>query len=391
MTLPYPEDFTSQAFDYEETFQGVDPFCVQAALRYAEHAGWAVLWLAEDSTDGGKLPPRNCARCDYRIAGPEAAHDKAMCSCLTCHGFHAGTRDPGRIRAAYQKVRGMGRVPHLAVATGRLSRLLVLDAEAGEGVETLDRFGEATNGEVFSLPQTLTARSVSGGVHLFYLLPTGWEGRVKSGRVLKDVDVKCEGGYVGVVDGQTQRAWVDVGVPMVEAPTDLLEWLTKGKRLGPGGGATGGGSGGGIGSGYNFKLFLEKGCPDGFRDHFFNDLAFRLRKRGAGLAEMVEVCWEAWQKVAQPPDARWEMPWQDVESKIHRVHGEVSPDSLTNTQSSWVKGVASGNGSAGTRVKAGSASRTDIGGALSHGAQRRVGNVVVVGRDHGQLNKNAGQ
>lgn len=344
-----------------------DPFPVQAALRYAG-VGWKVLWLVVDSSEG-KIPPRNCPRCDF--GGGAQRHDMASCPCLTCHSFHAATCEPGHIRAAYRHLKSIGREPHLAVATGKVSGLLVVDAEQGAGVESLDRIQEATGGLVDVLPPTLTARSVSGGLHLFFRLAPG-SGYVTSGRVLPDVDVKVDGGYVGVVDGQSARSWVNVSVGLADAPRDLLAWLGRSKRLVQGGvgrAANGGSGGQGTGAGvdYNFAEFCRQGCPDGYRDYFFNDLLFRSRKSGRELAELVDVAWTHWRRVAQPPHARWEMPWEHVEGKIRRIMGEVVPDryQLDEGRHRWVQGLGGLGGLGGL--------------APPVGVTRRIGNVTVVG------------
>jgi hypothetical protein len=247
---------------------------------------------------------------------------------------------------------------------------LVVDAEQGAGVESLDRIQEATGGAVGILPQTLTARSVSGGLHLFFKLPSG-SGYVTSGRVLPDVDVKADGGYVGVVDGQSARSWVDVSVGLAAAPSDLLAWLGRSRRRVVGGAASGAGgtanaaTGGldvGVGVDYNFAEFCRQGCPDGYRDYFFNDLLFRTRKGGAELAELVEVGWSHWRRAAQPPHARWEMPWEHVEGKIRRIMGEVVPDGVSETQRRWMTSVSAG------------------GLNPAPGEIRKVGNVTLMGR-----------
>jgi hypothetical protein len=319
-----------------------DPFHLTAALRYAERAGWAVLWLATDGS-GGKVPPRNCERCDF--ARGATRHDMAACECLTCHSFHAATRDPERVRAALALVPG----GHLAIRTGTASRLLVVDAEAHAagpdeptGLEVLESWESWTGGEAGSLPPTLAARSVSGGLHLFYRLPAGEV--ITSGRILPSVDVKAEGGYVGAVDGRSARRWVEPLRPLVDAPPELLAWLSRSRRRGTGGGSGGGGGGGGGAAarpdGYDFRLFKAEGCPDGYRDYFFNALLFQERKAGATLEQLLDVGFRHWGRCAQPPDARYEMPWEHVEYKARRVFHEVAPEpAVTAAGSRWAAAV----------------------------------------------------
>lgn len=258
----------------------------------------------------------------------------ATCECLLCHGFHAATRDRDHLDLM------LAALPTgaLAIATGQPSGVIVLDAEShareGEptGLDVLDDWEGWTHGDAGSLPPTLTARSVSGGTHLYYRVPPGV--RVVSGRILPGVDVKGDGGYVGVVSGSNDRAWVDPATPVADAPTELLGWLTGSRRRGTG---TGGGSGGaGRPNGYDFEAFARDGCPDGHRDFFFNDLLFRSRRAGASLDELTELALRHWLRVAQPPVARYEMPWEDVHYKVERVFNEIQPMELSAGQSAWV-------------------------------------------------------
>ena len=90
-----------------------------AALRYMGN-GWPVFVLGRS-----KRPVANCAAC--RAAG--AGHDKAGCTCLTCHGFYAATLDPDRLAAMLVKVPG----GLLAIRTGRVSGLCVVDIDPRNG------------------------------------------------------------------------------------------------------------------------------------------------------------------------------------------------------------------------------------------------------------------
>lgn len=333
---------------------------VRAHAHSYIRGGWAVLLLGVDSS-GRKIPTANCPRCDTRR--PDfVAHDRESCECLTCHGFYAATRDPDRFDRMLARLPGGA----LAVRTGRASRLLVVDAEAyaqaGEqltGLQTLERWEEAVGG--WSLPATLTARSISGGLHLFYRLPAGSDVRITSGRVLDGVDVKAEAGYVGAVSGTNDRRWVDVGVPVADAPAELLDWLGGSRRRGLGGGRSGSGSGSGgrRAPGYDFVRFRRDGCPGGHRDVFVNDVLFRARKSGATMDEMYELAWYHWERFAQPPDARWYMPWEHVAPKVPHVYRSVEPDELPRAQRGWLAAVTA---------------------PPAAGEVRRVGAVTLVGR-----------
>lgn len=295
-------------------------------LRTVAHSyidrGWAVMLLATDSA-GGKIPPANCPECNWRDPA-YVKHVADDCDHLLCHGFYAATHSHDRFDQM------LTALPHgqLAVRTGRASRLLVIDAEAQSkheneptGLEVLEQW-QTYAGTSWDLPQTLSSRSVKGGLHLYYELPEDAP-EIGSGRVLPNVDVKAEYGYVGVPSGQTPRTWVDPGAVLRPAPKELLEWLRGTKRRG-----TGGPGGGGVArpDGYDFHAFLKDGCPDGHRDFFFNDLAFRLRKSGTPRQSYDEQIWSAWTRADQPPDAQYEMPWEHVWYKLERIWATIEPD-----------------------------------------------------------------
>jgi putative DNA primase/helicase len=292
--------------------------------------GWHVMLLSVDNSTG-KLPPKNCSRCDWR--NPNAVrHDAASCDCLLCHGFHAATSDHNRFD---QMVNAL---PHgsLAIRTGQPSRLLVIDAEANSkhpdeptGLDVIEQWESWVGG--WSLPNTLTARSVSGGVHLYYELPVGTQ--ITTARYLPNVDIKADPGYVGAVVNGSQRTWVDPSIQVAPVSGDMLTWLLKRKtrQLQQGNSLS-------APDGYDYDTFIAEGCPDGYRDYFFNDIIYRLRKRGVSRRRLEEEVFTQWQKCAQPPDARYEMPWENVEYKIERVWNTVTPEVQTTTtaQRDWV-------------------------------------------------------
>lgn len=304
--------------------------------RALEHMarGWAVFLLSKDDHEG-KIPVRNCERCDPRTG---TYHDKESCDCLTCHGFYAATKD----RARFEQM--LTAVPngYLAVRTGAASRLLVVDAEAtaepGEptGLEVLDQWEAWTAGAAGALPHTLTARSQGGGLHLYYRVPDGAPHLPSKNRVLPSVDVKADGGLVGAVGSRSgKRTWVDESVPVATLPPEFIEWYLGQRGRSGAGHLTGGGD---RPPGYDFDLFLREGCPGGHRDYFFNDLLFRLAKRGVSREEVTHAAYDAWERCAQPPDARTRCEWWHIEYKLDRVLNEVTPDEDTATdgQRAWL-------------------------------------------------------
>jgi len=289
-----------------------------SAERYTQVAGWRIFIVRENKST---FP--NCVTC----AEAGYTHKFSECGHLLCHAQHAGTTDMDRIREMFE------RYPNglLAVATGRVSRLIALDFEAHTddpelptGLDVLDGWESYTQG--MTLPNTLVAQTGSGGRHLLYQI--GDDDVVTSrNRILPSTDVKGDGGYVVLPPGPG-RVWITRGLP-AHAPAELLTWLaerrgrsstawnskTTGQRVGHA-------------DGYDFELFFRAGCPGGYRDEFINDLIFRLRKRGKSYAEAINIVQYAHSMVAQPPYAKYYMPWDHVQYKLDRVWRTVQPDAV---------------------------------------------------------------
>ncbi|TQS43746.1 bifunctional DNA primase/polymerase [Cryptosporangium phraense] len=143
-----------------------------AAFGYAGR-GWPVFFLGRT-----KRPVQNCPACPTGAPG----HDPAACECLTCHGFHAATLDPARIRAMHAAVPG----GKLAIATGLRAGLAVADIDP--------RNGGAIDHAL--MPPTYAVSSGGRGWHLYYQHPGG--ARIPSRELAghPGVDIKADGGYV---------------------------------------------------------------------------------------------------------------------------------------------------------------------------------------------------
>lgn len=278
-----------------------------------------------------KHPLRQCSPCSE--AGPE--HDPEACDHLVCHAFYAASADPDRVRAQVEYHPG----GLLALRTGRPSGLVVIDLEASAdgpdeptGLEVCDRWEEFTGG--VALPDTLAARTGSGGLHLLYRYG---EPLASHNRVLPSVDLKADGGYVVLPPGPGRR-WTNGG-PAAALPEELAEWLRgrtgRSARRGPGGANAGSRAPVGHRSGYDYREFIRSGCPVGWRDEFLNDLAFRLRKAGVGWDDAVTRTREAWSRLEQPEDAFFRWEW--VEYKLRNVWRRVEPEELPRHARRWVE------------------------------------------------------
>lgn len=284
-----------------------------AATAYIER-GWYVFTVSES-----KIPWANCDRC------APGAHGGIECSCLSCHGHLAGTRDVSRVRAM---IWGRGGNCRLALDCGR-SGLVVIDAEGDDrsgvgmtGLEALDQVESFTGGR--GLPATeLRAVTGSGGVHLFYT------GTARSAnRVLPNVDMKAGGGFVVVppAEGRNWLSWT--GEPGTWDPELFADTATRA-------------SGGGASTGGPLRDRVVDGIvPAGERYEYTRNLVYKLRKRDVSRAEAEEVMRREWSRYAQPPSASSVLPWSQVLYELDRCWARVQPERLSATQQAWINGMS---------------------------------------------------
>ncbi|WP_239404765.1 bifunctional DNA primase/polymerase [Frankia sp. Cj3] len=157
-----------------------------------------------------KRPVANCPACHSTKDGP--AHDPQACTCLTCHGFYAATKDHTHIAAMLTAVPdGL-----LAVRTGTPSGLVVVDIDPHHGGQ-LDRN---------LMTPTATVATGGGGWHLYYTHP----GHTVRSRPLPSrpgIDIKGDGGYVVTppsVHPTTGHPYRWIGRrPVAEMPPTLID------------------------------------------------------------------------------------------------------------------------------------------------------------------------
>jgi hypothetical protein len=281
--------------------------------------GWKVFALA-----ASKSPLRNCGKC---YAGACPGQDKCECGNVACHGYYAATTNLDHVRAMLWRA---GEGGMLAVRTGAASGVVAVDAEGtdndeyGEtGIEVLDSFATWTEG--VALVPTLKAHTSGGGVHLLYKVT---DGSVNSrNRILPNVDIKGEGGYIAVPPAAGRR-WEDWSAILEEPGDALSAWLQT--RTGSVAAGTG------IGAGILSSLRTAEVIPSGQRYEFTRDLVYHLRRSGQSWDEAVAICREYHGRYAQPPVARYELPWRQVEYELTRVWARVTPEeTLSFGRQAW--------------------------------------------------------
>lgn len=126
---------------------------------------------------------------------------------LTPNGFWEATTDEGVVR------RWWGGWPsaNVGVPTGEASGLLVLDVDAGDGLDSIVDLA-LRRGEP---PRTARARTGGGGEHLYFAFSADEEVRNSQGYLGPGLDVRGAGGYVIVPPSRTigPYEWVDRSRP----------------------------------------------------------------------------------------------------------------------------------------------------------------------------------
>jgi P4 family phage/plasmid primase-like protien len=240
------------------------------------------------------------------------------------HGHNDATLDQAQVIQWFGAERGW----NLAIPGGPASRLVFIDADvASGGLETLDQWYELG---LPDLPQTLRCRTGGGGLHIIYRLPDAAP-RLKSGRIVTGVDVKCDGGYVVTAPSRHRSGkryhWMESDVPVATAPDELVAWLLTTPRIKAGGGGGSGSSAGGHDiPDYDFATALRDGCPAGMRDEFFNELAFRARKiHHLEESQALELIRREWERVDQGDSP---FTWSEAAAKVRNVYAKahLAPD-----------------------------------------------------------------
>lgn len=134
---------------------------------------------------------------------------------LTHHGFKNASKDEDKLIEWFT---GDPRA-NWAVATGSISNIVIIDIDPERGGD-IRSLGE--------LPDTLTAKSGGGGLHLYFSCPNNGIGNSVS-KIAEGIDVRGDGGYVitppsNHVSGDYYE-WLDYSQSISELPEDLLAKL----------------------------------------------------------------------------------------------------------------------------------------------------------------------
>src|SRR5436309_2777009 len=141
---------------------------------------------------------------------------------LTEHGCKDATNESNQIREWWKRWPGA----NIGLHCGEPSNLVVLDFDVKDGKPGLKTLSSLER--EYSI-QTLTAKTPSGGIHLFFKYPGAQlRNSVDSIKELPAMDVRTSGGYVllapSIVDGKPYR-WTQIRPP-AELPASLLAKFT---------------------------------------------------------------------------------------------------------------------------------------------------------------------
>lgn len=174
-------EWPSKERNGEKRMRTSEFMAMDAAQAYAMR-GWRVLPLHGVDTETGHC---SCGDASCRRQGKHPAVQR---------GVHVASANPATLASWRKAFPGA----NIAIATGGLSRVVVLDVDvtAGKaGFDTLQQL-QKEHGE---LPPTVTAISGSGGQHFYFQVPNrpvptsyalaGW-------RRMKDIDLLSDGAYV---------------------------------------------------------------------------------------------------------------------------------------------------------------------------------------------------
>lgn len=204
---------------------------------------------------------------------------------LTAHGLKDATTDPEQIRAWWTRWPDA----NIAITTGTISGLVVVDVDADKDGETTLELLEAVHGP---LPETVRAITGGDGWHHLYQHPGDEDLRNTAGKLGAGIDTRGDGGYIVVppsVHSSGQRyewavspaeldlaplpGWVHDALvaPVRPAPAALLPMTPSAGQTTP----------------YAQRALEERarevaGAGEGTRNHTLNQAAFRLGQLVAG-------------------------------------------------------------------------------------------------------------
>jgi hypothetical protein len=205
---------------------------------------------------------------------------------FTAHGFEDATTNPARITAWWTR----WPEANIGVPTGKASGVFVVDVDRLEALAELEH----------EMPETLTVRTPSGGLHFYLNYVDGVTNR--TGQLPAGIDVRGAGGYV--IAPPSAGYTVEHRAPVADAPEWLLEIIREkpareARQPRPG-----------------VKVDIETGpIPDGRRNQTLTSIGGRLRAFGFERGEIEDALLRTNASRCSPP-----LP----DGEVRRVAASVS-------------------------------------------------------------------
>jgi putative DNA primase/helicase len=271
------------------------------ALYWVNTFGWYI-FPVHGITDDLQCTCGN-PQCDHKGKHPYAP--------LAPNGHNSSSNDPNQVKAWWIAAPNA----NIGVDCGK-SNITVLDCDGAEGTSILQNWCAGFGLE--DLPPTLHIRTGGGGEHFIYD-STGQNIKSMNGYIEHN-DVKSQGGYVVLPDSfHSSGRYYEVLENMYPAPLpDLLVLKLKSSKSG---GAYESTRAPGSPS-YVFSEAWTYGAKAGYRDEFFNSLAFRLKKDGYTPEQAVDKVKQAWELTEQPPGDEFTLG--EAMQKLMRVYDDDS-------------------------------------------------------------------
>jgi hypothetical protein len=206
----------------------------------------------------------------------------------TRNGLKDAKRDEGAIAKFWAEYPDC----NVAIVTGKLSGLMVLDVDGEEGVESL----RALERQHSPLPNTASIVTPRGGEHFYFRHP-GWEVKNTAGYPGPGLDVRGDGGYVLAppsIGAGGRRYEVDDDTGIVAAPEWLLSLLKRNQAQDPTG----------LGNGRDWAAFVRQGATSGQRNTRMTQYVGHLFNHDHRPGEVLELALLLNSKVSPPMSRR---------------------------------------------------------------------------------------
>lgn len=146
-----------------------------------------------------------------------------------------GLKDASKLVSDIQEMWGDKKLLNIAIATGEVSDIFVVDLDGKEGIDNFNAKSEEMGG----VPNTLTVKT-GKGFHLYFRYPGPDENgeildlRNSTSKIADKVDVRANGGYVVAPpsihpDGSTYT-WANPGTPIAQAPQWIIDEIKREKE-----------------------------------------------------------------------------------------------------------------------------------------------------------------